>query len=528
MLDPKRIQARLARMKAARSTVDSHRQEVADLILPSREFTRKSTPGAKRSTTKIFHTGPVRHCHQLAAGLHGMMASSALRWFALRPLPDMARSRRALAWFEDATDRMYSVFQSPRAGFTRGTHEVFLDLSGFGEAVMFTADKGRAGPHFRAIPLAQCYTAENEDGHIDTLYRDYTEPLREVARLWPDTLPHRLRSLVEAEPDKAIPLTHAVEPDGRGGWDSCYCTEGDYLEHGRFHEFPYHVPRWTTRSGESSGTGPGMDALPDVKLINELEKLDLRALAKAVDPPQMVPDDGFLTPGVNYNPGAINYFRSDARHLDRMGPMVTGSRPELAEQKIEMLDRRIGDIFLTTWLNLPQQPNMTATEVLQRRDEYLRLYSPITARITDEFLAPVIERTWAIMWRNRLFAPIPEELQGQGWTVEYLSPLARAQRAADAETVMRWMQGMQPLVAADPRVLQAVDTDEAARFLADRYGAPARIVRSPDQLATMREKLAEADAMQNQVAAARQAAGTAKDGASALATLAGIGGGQAA
>jgi hypothetical protein len=104
----------------------------------------------------------------------------------------------------------------------------------------------------------------------------------------------------------------------------------------------------------------------------------------------------------------------------------------------------------------------------------------------------------------------------------------RAQRAADAEAVVRWMQGMQPLVAADPRVLQAVDTDEAARYLADRLGAPARIVRTPQQLAAIREAAAQAEQQQAQVAMARQAAGTAKDGASALSTLAGIGGGQPA
>lgn len=527
-LDPKAIHARLQQMKAARGTFDSHWQEVAERVLPSREFTTRSAPGAKRSTSKIFNTAPVLACQQLAAALHGMLVSPALRWVALRPLPDQARAPAALAWFEDATERMHGVFQSPHSGFTSASAEFLQDLSAFGNGVMFVADRGRRGPGYQAVPLLEAYYAENAEGRVDTLYRDYTLPAREVLRLWPDTTPQRLSDLIANEPDKPVPITHAVEPDGRGGWDSCWCTEGDYLEHARFQEFPFVIARWSKRSGEVYGCGPGMDALPDVKLLNELEKLNLRALAKAIDPPIMVPDDGFLHPAPNFNPQAINYFRSDARHLDRVGAIDTGAKPQLAEAKIEQLQQRIRDIFYTTWLNLPQQPNMTATEILQRRDEYLRLFSPITHRLINEFLSPVVERSWAIMWRARMFAPIPPELDGRGWTVEYLSPLVRAQRAADADTVLRWMQGMQPLVAADPRVLQAVDTDEAARFLADRLSAPARLVRTPQQLATLRAQEAQAAQMQAQVAAARQAAGTAKDGASALATLADIGGGPAA
>lgn len=527
-LDPKAIQARKQQLKAQRGTFETHWQEVAERVLPSREFSTRSAPGAKRSTTKIYNTAPVLACQQLAASLHGMLVSPALRWVALRPLPGEANSPAARAWFEDATERMHGVFQSPGSGFTSASAEFLQDLVAFGSGIMFAPDRGRRGPGFQSVPLAECLYAENAEGRVDTLYRDYELPAREVLRLWPDTTPARLRAVAEKEPDKAIPITHAVEPDGRGGWDSCWCTEADYLEHGRFQEFPYIVARWSKRSGETYGTGPGMDALPDVKLLNELEKLNLRGLAKAIDPPIMVPNDGFLSPAPNFNPGAINYFRSDARHLDRVGGIDTGSKPQLAETKIEQLQQRVRDIFYTTWLNLPAQPNMTATEILQRRDEYLRLFSPITHRLINEFLAPVVERTWAIMWRNRMFAPIPQELQGRGWTVEYQSPLVRAQRAADAETVVRWMQGMQPLVAADPRVLQAVDTDEAARYLADRLGAPARIVRTPQQLAAIRQAAAQAEQQQAQVAMARQAAGTAKDGASALSTLAGIGGGQPA
>jgi hypothetical protein len=535
-LDPKAILARMGTMKGARTTHDSHWQEVADYIFPARQFNRSQSPGAKRGTL-IFNTHPVLACEQLAGGLHGMLTSPSLRWFTLRALPHMAGDQQSQAWFEAATEAMYAQFQSARTGFNVALHETYLDIAAFGSGVIFIADKGLRGVHYQAVPLSECWYAENADRQVDTLYRCYKLPAREVLRLWPTTAPDRVRGMAEKKPDAEVEIIHATEPSRSGasrggaaagatqGFDTCWITGGDYLEHGRYREFPYAVARWTKRSGEVYGTGPGMNALPDVKMLNKMEETNLRGMAKLVDPPMMLPDDGFLN-APNMNPSAHNYFRAETRHLDRIGPLQTGGRPDLAFQYIEMVQERISGTFYTTWLRLPQQPNMTATEVLQRRDELLRLLGPMTSRLENELLDPGIERTFAIMMRNGLFPPPPPQLRGQGWSVEYLGPLSRAQRQADAETVMRWMASMQPLVQADPRVLQAIDTDEAARFLADRHGAPAMLVRTPAQIAAIRGAEAQQQQMQAEAATLAQGAGAAKDGASALATLAGIAGPQ--
>jgi hypothetical protein len=539
MLDPRHIQSRLGQLKSARTTHDSHWQEVADYMIPARAFTVQHAAGSKRSRNLIFNGHPVLALEQLAGGLHGMLTSPALRWFALRPMPAMAQDRGVRAWFDAATDVMYAYFQSPTSGLNVALHEGYLDIAGFGSAVLFTPDKGRRGPMHQAIPLAECWYAENADRVVDTLYRAYDLPLREVLRLWPETAPDRLRRQANERPDQPVPIVHATEPhrsagSGAGargatnaGWDTCWCTGGDWLEHGRYREFPFAVPRWTKRSGEVYGTGPGMAALPDVKLLNKLEELNLRGLAKVVDPPMLLPDDGFLN-APNMNPGAFNYMRTDSRWSDRIGPLQTGARPDLAEQKIEQVQERISGSFYTTWLRLPQQPNMTATEVLQRRDELLRLLGPMVARLEAELLSPLIERSFAILLRNGLFPPPPPQLANAGWTVEYQGPLSRAQRLADAETVMRWFAAMQPLVQADPTILDAIDTDAAAQYLGDRHGAPATLMRSPQDIARRREGRANQQQQIAQAEALASGAGAAKDGAAALATLAGIQGGGGA
>jgi hypothetical protein len=171
---------------------------------------------------------------------------------------------------------------------------------------------------------------------------------------------------------------------------------------------------------------------------------------------------------------------------------------------------------------------MTATEVLQRRDEQLRLMGPMVARLQTELLGPLIERSFAIMWRNGLLPAPPPSISGAPWKVEYLSPLALAQRASDAEATMRTLQAVAGLMQIDPKAANRVDTDAALRHLADRYGAPAPILRSKDDAAALDEAQDAAAAEANGVAAAQGVATAAKDGAGAIAALNGMGQGAPA
>ncbi|MDR3418686.1 MAG: portal protein [Nevskia sp.] len=524
---------RAEQLENGRRVFDAHWQQVADYSLPSREFVRRQAPGAKRSVTLIFNTTAVLACEQLAGALHGMLTSPALRWFALRPRrPDLRDDDDARKWFDAVTELMYAHFTSPEVGFDTALHEIYLDLSGFGTGCMFMPDRGQGGCGYEARPLAECYVSEGADGRIDTLFRLYTLPAREVVRLWPETCPEAVQKIAEKTPDEPVKMMHATWPEedseGKRHWPSCYAVRDQktQLEEQRFQDFPFAVPRWSKRSGEMYGNGPGMNALPDVKLVNKLEQVDLRSRAKLCDPVLVLPDDGFLTP-LTLDPGSVIYARPGLNKDDRPYPLSTGGQPQLTEQKITQVEQRIKACYYTTWMNLPQQPNMTATEVLQRRDEMLRLMGPMIARVQSELLGPVIARTFAVMARNGLLPPLPDSLKSkdgktEDYQVEYLSPLALAQRSSDAEQVQRWLGTMQPLIQADPQVLDKVDADAVAEFLAERNGVPARLMRDAASLTAYRQKRQQAADQQQQAASLQALATAAQRGAGAAQILNGM------
>ena len=92
---------------------------------------------------------------------------------------------------------------------------------------------------------------------------------------------------------------------------SCHVHEesGALLRESGFREFPYVVPRYLkSSSNEIYGRSPAMNALPDVKMLNTMSKTTIKAAQKQIDPPLMVPDDGFVLP-VRTVPGGLNFYR---------------------------------------------------------------------------------------------------------------------------------------------------------------------------------------------------------------------------
>ena len=101
----------LSRLKEKRSNWESHWQEVADLMLPRKaEITKERARGDKRST-QIYDATAIHSLELLAASLHGMLTSSANRWFSLRFKESILNENdEAREWLVDSIDIMFVAF----------------------------------------------------------------------------------------------------------------------------------------------------------------------------------------------------------------------------------------------------------------------------------------------------------------------------------------------------------------------------------------------------------------------------------
>ena len=140
---------------------------------------------------------------------------------------------------------------------------------------------------------------------------------------------------------------------------------------------------------------------------------------------------------------------------------------------------------------------MTATEVLQRNEEKMRILAPVLGRLQSELLQPLIERSFSLLLGAGMLPQAPEELQGQDIEIEYVSPMAKAQKLTDLQSMLRGFEVMMQVAEIAP-VMDYLDTDKLVQYLVDVTGIPARVIRSQDEVAEIREQQAQAAELQAQ------------------------------
>ena len=505
--------SRFDRLAGTRATWETHWQEVADYMLPRKaDITKRRARGDKRME-KIFDSSPLQALELLASSLHGMLTNPSTPWFTLRfKQLESLNDDEAKLWLEEATEVMYTAFN--RSNFQQEIFELYHDLITFGTAAMFVEEDEEDLIKFSTRHIDEVYVAENEKGKIDTIFRKFHMTSRALVQKFGNNVSQDIQTSVKKNPYEEIQIIHAVYPRNEFNpkkkdkanmpFESVYFEykNGNELSVSGFKEFPFVVPRYLKASHEVYGRSPAMTALPDVKMLNEMSKVTIKAAQKQVDPPLLVPDDGFLLP-VRTVPGGLNFYRSGTR--DRIEPLNIGANNPLGLNMEEQRRDAIRAVFYVNQLQLQQGPQMTATEVIQRNEEKMRLLGPVLGRLQSELLKPLIDRVFNILLRNNQFAQPPESLSGVEIDIEYVSPLAKAQKSTELQSIMRGIEILGSLANVAP-VFDYVNFDNLVKHVADIVGMPQKLLKSQSEVTAIRDQQQQQQQEQMQMQQAQQAA----------------------
>ena len=130
-------------------------------------------------------------------------------------------------------------------------------------------------------------------------------------------------------------------------------------------------------------------------------------------------------------------------------------------------------------LSAQNYSNMTAAEVAERHQEKMLVLGPVLERLKNELLDPLIDRAFALLYRQGLLPPAPESVQGLKMKVEYVSLIARAQKAAGLSSLVQGINYAATLAAANPQVADRVDYNRALEEGLNALGvAPALLKNS--------------------------------------------------
>ena len=515
------IKKRCSALESDRATWEAHWQDILDYVMPRKaDISFVRAKGTKR-TEVLYDSTAITANNLLAASLQGTLTSPSLPWFHLKLRDkELNENRDVQLWLEDSARRMYDTFNE--SNFNTEVHELYLDLCSVGTGAIFVEEGNSGftneGIHFNCLHIAEYFIQENVTGKVDTLYRKYKLTARQaIEEFGEENVGEKIIEAAQNKPDKQFNFIHAVEPTkdyeratGKSNtklpFHSCHvCVEDKMVVRtGGYNEFPYLVPRWSKATGEIFGRSPSYNALPDIKTLNKAVEIGLKAWAKAIDPPLLVQDDGVIG-RVRMTPAGITVVRSDGA----IKPLQIGSNWQITDMKENQLRTAIRQAYYSDQLQLQEGPQMTATEVQVRYELMQRLLGPTLGRFQSEFLNPLIERTFGIMFRAGALMPEPEIIKGSKIDVEYVGPLARSQRMEESIAIERLYQLAMNVGQIDPAIMDNINHDEAIRMRAKLLGVPKTVLRGLDEVMEMREAKAQQQAQMMQQQMAQQQAQTA-------------------
>lgn len=497
-------------------------QDITELCLPRKSnITLNRTPG--RTQTERMTDATAAHAIELlSASMQGSLTSGSVRWFYYR-IRGLAYGQDTATdqWLEIASNMSYDELK--QSNFNSEAHEFYTDLASVGTAAMFIERKDPRpgqpwqGVRFKTLPPGTFAIDENEEGVVDTLYYKYRLTARQAAEKFtlaklPDIMRRHL--LAGQEPDRMFDFINAIYPrkdkwaDARGSqitskaWASLHFSldEPTVLKEGGYEEFPFAVGRWTKSSDEKYGRSPAFTVLADVKTLNKLVELKLRALANKVLPPMKQRDNGVLG-SIKLYPGGGTIVRD----MDAVQPLFTDQGGvEAGMLQEDRLQTAIKRGFFADQLQLQDGPQMTAYEVQVRYELMQRILGPTLGRLEVEFLEPVITRVYRMQERAKRLPEPTAWMQKQNakFDVEYEGPLQRAQRLGDVVSTQRFLQVAIPLAELDDEVVDNLDSDKLFRLLGRDTGASPTIFRSEkdrdERRATRRAQLADQNAKMQQ------------------------------
>ncbi|MEQ9487477.1 MAG: portal protein [Alphaproteobacteria bacterium] len=515
--DPvKETLGRFDRIRNKRRDFEHLWEEIAELLSPRRGGFNTAAPSGGKRTGRIFDTAPIQAKRGLAASIDGMLKPKSSPWFDLVVDDERLMQRQPVRlWLDQAQEAIRRAIYNPQARWLQASGECDDDLVTFGTGILYIGERrDRSGLLFRCLPLRSAFIEENADGAIDRIYvQEELSALVAAERWGRDNLGEKTRQAIDRDKgDERFTFLEAVSPradaDPRRRDNTAFPyaqvvidVQSEHLvRESGYHEFPYAVPRWDTMAGEIYGRGPGVLALPDVQTLNQMGKTLLKAMHRAVDPPWLIASDGIINQAQN-RPGGVTYFDAKAWRdlgIDPIRQMDSRANLPLGLEAQKALREQVFGAFFRNVLNLPVPgPSMTATEVIQRREEFVREIGAVFGRLETDYTAPVVERVFRIMLRatmegRQALPPIPPDLAEAGIRFRFASPIERAKRQVEAATADQTVNAILAVGAQRPALMDIVNLDEWVRFKADAEDLPTQLVNDKETVETLRAARIEA------------------------------------
>ena len=536
-------------------------KRIRDLQLPyigEFEDTQDSTNPARRRDDKMLQGVAWQAAQVFSAGIMSGLTPPSRQWFKFAfSNPELNKDVGATKVLDQRQEIMQAVLAG--SNFYNSVHSCYLELP-FGQAPLAIFPDSKTGVRFQPLTIGTYALEVGGDGTVQRLLRRYRLTLEQIVESFgKDALPERYKAQFDQNQFDnkkytvywLVELNRDREPGKIGRLNMPYrsmywmkgSNENEWLYVGGFEEFPVPVARYIVTGMDAYGKGPGWFAEGDVNALQVMKKDQLLGIEMGVKPPVTVTHDVMNYGGVNMYPGGMTKMsdaNSAVRPLFQVGLDIDHVSAEITLTKDDIKRAYAADLFLM--LDNINNGQMTAREIIERQQEKLQQLGPVVQRLQDEFLNRILERVYNILDRSGIFPPIPDDvmetLSGQEMRIDYVSPLAQAQKISGLVNIEQAVSFTLQIAQVWKDAAKVIDPLATVEKYMELLGAPAAIRRSEEEVQQMIQAEQEAmkQAQQEQQAmqmaqalpgitqAAKNATEAANDGNPALADWLGMSG----
>lgn len=372
---------------------------------------RYTMPTSDADAATLFDATAADAVDNLAASIYSLMTPPESLWLTLIPESDASPDADA------ATAALRANLND--SNFYTTIHQCYLDLVILGTACLFMAETpigASSAFSFTAVPMRDIAILPNAVFHIATM------PAREVLEKYPTwTPPADIADQIKRDPATPLRLVQSLVGTDFTAWlDVGGDIENNIVARGTFETNPYIIFRWSVLSGEQYGRGPVLRALPDIKTANKVVELVLKNATIAVSGIWQADDDGVINlNNINLTPGAII---PKAVGSSGLTPLSSGADFDVSQIILKDLRERIRHALLADRLGLLSEKEMTATEIMARNSDMMRILGATYGRLLHEFIRPLTDRGLQILSRRGVIAPIVLNSDAE---LKYIAPIAQ-------------------------------------------------------------------------------------------------------
>lgn len=455
----------------------------------------------------VFDRTGVEALRDFAAGIYSHTVNINSPWFTLRindpDLNDITEVKDALT---NAAKSLYRKLQD--SNLEQTLTQLFTFFGAFGTAVMYV-DVVDGKFRFKNYSPTDVVLTEDEHGMVDKVLRKFEYRAEQAYDRWGDSCPDEIVTAATSgdpmQANRKFQFLHVVcerkERDQKAKnkenkpWASYYIAKdkGKIVDEGGYDSMPYMTPRFYRHDESVWGQSPAIAHVDTMAMLCKIRYDIAEHTEAALFPPLFTDDEeGVENNLLSMKPRSVNYYKSKTNTPPfSLSPGQGRLQESLAFYQDTVKSVRnafFADLFLH---QMNDDPNRTATEVMERKTERGIRISPVVVNVETELFGPMIVRCLTLAIENGFIEPFPEILYGQEYEVSYTNRLASLLSRSEMQGAMQAYEEaarVAELAMTFPTLSDVVDQDKVIMSIFESYNVDPEFTRDEEETADIREQ----------------------------------------